>query len=66
MSTCPFMSKGNKMDEISPCIISCALRVKDTCAFSVLAQKALHDAKREANLDAKNNAAKATDSSSNT
>jgi hypothetical protein len=51
MSICPFMSKSNKVDDWSGCITTCELRINNSCALKILAQKAIHDAKREKSND---------------
>lgn len=66
MAICPFMSKSSHPDEQTGCIISCALYIQGKCAFNILAQKTLFDAKREANLAAQKNIANTANSSSNT
>ena len=47
MSTCPFMSKGPNVDDWCGCITCCELRINNSCALKILAQKAIHDAKKE-------------------
>ena len=47
MSFCPFMSKGNNVRDWSACINSCELRINNSCALKILAQKAIHDVKYE-------------------
>ncbi len=47
---CPIMSANKVQSDLKdfiPCINSCALHVSGHCAISVLAQKAIADAKKE-------------------
>ena len=47
MSYCPFMSNGKDPRDWCGCIASCELRINNSCALKVLAQKAIHDAKKQ-------------------
>ena len=43
MSFCPFMSKGKSAHDLCGCITTCELRINNSCALKILAQKAIHD-----------------------
>ena len=47
MSYCPFMSNGKNPNDWSGCVTSCELRINNSCALKILAQKAIHSAKQE-------------------
>ena len=47
MSYCPFMSSGKDPRDVCGCIASCELRINNSCALKILAQKAIHDAKKQ-------------------
>ena len=47
MSFCPFMSNGKDIKNWCGCITSFELRINNSCALKILAQKAIHDVKHE-------------------
>ena len=47
MSFCPFISKGKSAHDLCGCITTCELRINNSCALKILAQKAIHDVKHE-------------------
>ena len=47
MSFCPFMSKGKSAHDLCGCMTTCELRINNSCALKILAQKAIHDAKKQ-------------------
>ena len=47
MSFCPFMSKGKSAHDLCGCMTTCELRINNSCALKILAQKALFDAKHQ-------------------
>lgn len=47
MSICPFYTRDlSDPAKTSGCIVTCELRVEGHCALSVLAQKAIYDARK--------------------
>lgn len=46
---CPFLSSGTVtgvIEDLQPCITTCALRIGNKCSFNVLAQKAVLETRK--------------------
>ena len=47
---CPFMSAPSldeNLTNFKPCVDACALKIKGKCSIEVLAEKAIHDSKKD-------------------